>query len=55
MHFPKLTSLAVVRALWPHDALRMSGCVAATVLHHIRLVRGRRNMHRRLQIVLFNN
>ena len=35
----KLTSLVVVRALWPHDTLRMSGSVGVTVLYHMRLVR----------------
>ena len=31
--------LWVVRALWPHDTLRMCGCVDVSVLHHMRLVR----------------
>ena len=35
----KLTSLVVIRALWPHDTLRMSGPVGVTVLYHMRLVR----------------
>ncbi len=34
----KLASLVVVRALWPHDALRMCGCVDVSVLHHVRLI-----------------
>ena len=35
----RLTSLVVVRALWPHDTLRMSGSVGVTVLYHMHLVR----------------
>ena len=32
----KLTSLVVVRALWPHVTLRMSRSVGVTVLYHMR-------------------
>ncbi len=45
IYIAKLTSIVVIRALWPHDTLRMSGYVDATVLHHMRLARARLKLY----------